>query len=669
MVTTPQSLTGNGLAVSRRTISLLLLIAPFVFGCELGPPPDHARVQVLTGSPYERGFQHGEAMADRIRSLQTTLLTSSLLPYLNRERAAVASVMLAYRDKDDDEFESYYQRYRRECLQEFPDDCRIKCGFAYLVMRDSARSLTPYLPQRYLDEMQGIADGAGLPFEQILVLNTFFDTLLSFRAITAFIRGVQAPRVERVRFLDLEERGDYDGADLPDEDWDKISGPHEPSPHAVAVEVSPRSAVEFLIHDTKLEVGTDLGEPPGVDPSTVRVRVDDVQYTYPEDDGILQVFEVPDDEERVRVVLIPPGGFAEAAQVSLVVQAGDFNAIIDPPPERARFMRDERITFTTAGFGREKHEVANRDPTPDGSIPPSISFAARGTATADGAPLLAHHYALLDANTVHKHAVLSVHHPDEGAAHAVLGYAGFIWGFSGMNEHGLTFAFNNSDTLNNPMTGAFLEELFQAEFSLRGVPIGIVGRELLASEETVGGAVDLLAAVSHTGGWNVLLADAEGDLAAVELDSNIDFEGAPADRTGAHVIRPDDRDEHGEPLAGISGDELYLGSHYRKNLEDIRTTALVFDVQPQRYWTTFYYRSVQATAVLRERLRQALGALDPERAKAILRFPELVDQRDSMNAAIYQPRSGTFLWAAGEIPATDGVFREFAFEPAGGDVK
>jgi hypothetical protein len=41
-----------------------------------------------------------------------------------------------------------------------------------------------------------------------------------------------------------------------------------------------------------------------------------------------------------------------------------------------------------------------------------------------------------------------------GKAHAVLGWAGVIFGFSGMNEDGLTFASNPSDSLDNPFQDA-----------------------------------------------------------------------------------------------------------------------------------------------------------------------------------------------------------------------
>jgi hypothetical protein len=117
----------------------------------------------------------------------------------------------------------------------------------------------------------------------------------------------------------------------------------------------------------------------------------------------------------------------------------------------------------------------------------------------------------------------------------------------------------------------------------------------------------------------------------------------------------------GELLASVGDDDLFMGAHYRKNLEDIRTQALFFDVRPQRYWTTFYYRSVRTMAVLREHLAKAQGNLTVDAAIDVLRTPDLVDLRDSMNAAIYRPTEGVLYWASGEVPATDGEFQRFSF--------
>ena len=79
--------------------------------------------------------------------------------------------------------------------------------------------------------MQGIADGANLPYEDILILNTFMDTMLGFRGMTFFIRKLQAPSVEQLAFeggldtdgIDNDSDGETDEAD------ESVIVPYDPS--------------------------------------------------------------------------------------------------------------------------------------------------------------------------------------------------------------------------------------------------------------------------------------------------------------------------------------------------------------------------------------------------------------------------------------------------------
>ncbi len=640
---------------------MVAVLATFLMTATCGDavPPPYVQTAVLRGSPYERGFQHGQRFPGRIRSLYAMLLTQSLMPYLNRERPDMASVLLRYQSSAEGVDDSYFQKWRDECLATCEHNCTELCGFSYLVMRDSAESLKAWIPQQYLDEMQGIADGADLPFEKILILNTFFDTLLVFRSITYYIRQFMSPMLTGVYFLGAGDDGlDNDGDGEMDEDGEGVIVPFEPSPYASMVEVSPDAPIRLHLHDIKLAIGTDKGDDPGVDPDTVRIRYNDVQYAYPQDADVITVLPVSNDPESLDVEFLPPGGFRDAAVESLVVQAGDFNRIVNPPPMRARFMRDERIVFSTRGYGQPLGAIPNQGTSKGQSQPPSIAFAARGDATADGAPLLAHHFALLDSDTTHKHTVLFIHKPDDGIAHAVLGYTGLIWGLSGMNAEGLAWTFNTSDTLDNPMVEGFIRDLFDARLAAQGVPIGILGRDLLSRLRTVDEAVDTLERVKATFGWNVLVADAAGGMAAVELDGNI--ENNPAG--GAFTIRP------GDPATGVTGvtgylggvgaDDLHIGSHYLKNLNDLTTHVLLFDVLPQRYWSSFYYRSVRARSILGEGIRARYGTLDSDSAIEVLRIPDLVDVRDSMIAAVFEPATLRIRYAMGQVPAIDGEFLE-----------
>ena len=49
-------------------------------------------------------------------------------------------------------------------------------GTPFALIRDSAKRLQATIPAEYLQEMQGIADGAGLELEDVLALNSFVDT-------------------------------------------------------------------------------------------------------------------------------------------------------------------------------------------------------------------------------------------------------------------------------------------------------------------------------------------------------------------------------------------------------------------------------------------------------------------------------------------------------------
>jgi hypothetical protein len=628
--------------------------------------PAYVQTLILKGSPYERGFLHGQQLAGRIRSLYTTLLTNSLMPYLNRERPDVASVLVRYATGAADGSLSYFEAWQQECLQACTQNCREKCGFSYLLMLESAVNLKPFIPQPYLDEMQGIADGADLPFEKILILNTFFDTLMSFRSITYYIRQSQAPVLAGVRFPGVPSDGvDNDGNGTTDEDGEGRFDKYEPMPHATLAEVPTGASVVFELHDIKLSIGVDKGDQPGVDPATVRIRYNDVQYAYPKDQGIIEVQAVEGDPQSLTVTFTPPNGFRAAAVESLVIQAGDFNRIVTPPPLHARFMRDERLVFSTAGYGTRREDIPNEG-LPDGQTqPPAIAFAARGTATTDGEPLLAQHYALIDSNTTHKHTALFVHIPDDGIPHAVLGYSGLVWGFAGMNAEGLAWSFTNSDTLDNPMVQRFMRDLFDARLLAAGVPIGIIGRDLLTRQRSVAEATTVLRQVQASFGWNVLLADATGDLAAVELDSNIQGDAGG----GAFVFGPDlgdagNLDPVGTPLASIGADDLRIASHFVKNRDDLRTKVLVFDIRPQRFWTSFYYRSVRAHSILGRQIRLRYGHLDASAAIDILRTPDLVDSRDSMMASVFLPRRRLLRYAMGQVPATDGEFLTFDLDAA-----
>ena len=59
----------------------------------------------------------------------------------------------------------------------------------YEMLKGQAAHIARGLPQKYVDEMQGVADGAGIPFEKVQTYCLFYDTLMSFACTGVLMRG------------------------------------------------------------------------------------------------------------------------------------------------------------------------------------------------------------------------------------------------------------------------------------------------------------------------------------------------------------------------------------------------------------------------------------------------------------------------------------------------
>ncbi len=617
-----------------RALLLTALLASLCSGCGEATPPATMSVATLRGSPYERGFQHGQRFASQIRSFYTGLLTSSLLPYLNRERPDLAGFLLEYRGSKYDGGQ-----------------------FSYQLMLESALHMEPSIAPELLEEMHGIADGARLPYDDVLVLNTFLDTLLGFRAMTFFLRKIQSPEVVSVEFTGgLESDGlDNDGDGAIDEEGEAVVQPYSSEPFALMAEVPTDGEVLLRVRDRAL-----IGSPEGVDPDSLRIQLDETVY-YSGHPSISTQAIVVDDEPLLEVRFTPPEELSAAEVHSLLVHAADQAWVTDPPPAHARIMRGERFSFSTVGYGKPAYEIDNRGHWDGFSMPPSLSFALRGSATRDGRPLLAHHFAMLDSNVTHKHTVLFIHLPDDGGIpHAVVGWTGVLGGFTGLNAAGLGYAVNNSDTLDTPMVARVVEELVAAKLLSSGAPATMMGRQILASQSSVDETLDYLRQVQQSNGWNILLADQSGAIVAVEVDGDATGDGDG----GLFAFSPDDGDPanldpHGRRWSSVGPDDLRMAAHYRINTEDVDAQVLDWAVTPQRTWTSYYHRSLRAYYNLGDRLARDYGSYDLDQAIATLRDPNLVDTRDSMNAAVLLPADRLLYCAMGQVPATDGPFVRF----------
>jgi len=746
----------------------LACLSPALQSCRTAQEPSYVHMAVLKGNPYERGLEHGRLFSAEIKSLYTRLLASSILPYLNREQISIAPILKVY---DGEEYRDG--------------------TFSYKMLLESGRHLYDnHIPESIKEEMWGISDGSGVNLDEIIVLNTFMDTMMAFRAVVLFIKHIQTPYVKSIEFMGGigSDSKDNDDDGETDEEGEGVLPGLEPSTQAVMLEVPVDSSIRIVIEDAVLGgvtwpdprnidplgsmdvearcvnddcilpecKGLDLlgrdclnetataclyprldaqcfdpdcveaPDPGCVDQDSIRILMNDTQYVASDDCIQVRLLPLDGDETPpgrtpetnphtlycqgpVEVTFTPPGGLEPADEVSILLQAGDMSPIYSPTPFHARYMRDERFTFTTqghaAGHGGDVHlyEVANRGVDDGISQPTSIAFAARGSETPDGEPILAHHFALLDSDMVHEHSALFVHVPDEGHPHALVTWTGLVWGFSGMNSEGLAYAINTSDSMDNPLVGGILSDILEPENLIKllenpdlvglakvlkdrhllatGIPAGITGRELLTGAATVDEGLDFLHGSDTTFGWNLLLVDAEGGMAIAEIDSGSQTDSEPgatvADRDGfvsytPAAGEPGNLDCNGLLFASEGPDDLRMAAHFEKNTQDMEKQEFmgIFSPLPQRLWTRMYYRSVRAFHVLGDEIRTRSGAgIGVGQAVEILNTPELVDTRDSMNAAVYEPAAGRLHWAMGAVPATDAGFEAFDLGAVIGGVK
>ena len=619
--------------VARRRLSALLLPVALLAACNEASPPPQLEVLRLQGTPYQRGLQHGKQLSSKIKSFYTTMLKTSLLPYLNREQTDIAAVLKGY----DPLLHPEYGNGQ----------------FSTLLLRESAAELEKDIPQVYRDEMRGVADGAGVPYEDVLVLNTFVDSVLAARSVTYFLRQAGAPIVGRLEALSptVESDGKDNDGDGKTDEAKEGQVDYAASPTATFVEVPVDTKFRFRLTDAN-----------NVRAESVRILVGDKVYTA--GDPSLQMEPLilgsgATSEEDLVVTWTPPEPLPAASVVTIGIQAGDGKLLTVPPPSRYRTMRTEQFTITTVGTGKTRWEVRNLGQQDATTQPPSVAFAVRGTATITGDPLIGAHFALLDAGTSHKHCVVQIHNPDSGPSFAFVGWAGIIYGFSGVSSRGVAYAANMSDTLSNPLVKQVKDFLLNAKLLSAGEPVGFVGRRILENAKDATEAAEMVRVAKHSFGWNFLLADKNGQIRAAEVYSVVlPDEQLPSVTYGPSPAEPGAADPYGRSWSSVRGDDLRQSVSYRALANDLDANIL-YDLKPQRFWSSYYYTSIRAFGRLGDLIDRDYGKFDVDLAIATLRDPKLVDRNDSMQATVIEPKQKRIRIAAGEVPATDGEFRLF----------
>ena len=586
--------------------------------CAPATPPPTRETLVLTGTAYDRGLQHGTQLRSKIRSFYTTLMTNSLFPFLSREQPDIATLLKEY-DAD---------RYKNG-------------GFARELLLESAKNLERNLGRSGRDELRGIADGSGLTYEEALILNTFVDTTLAVRGIGLAIRQGRAPIIESVEFLGLgSDRVDNSGEGTIDETDEGVIKPFVPPYFAAAVEIDVRTKLRVVFSD-----------PDGVDPQTVRVRMNEGLFIF--GDPSLEIVEL--DATHVQLTFTPIEPLPAASTITFVVSAGDKRIIEIPGPPRASFRRDEEFVVTTRGANLAPRDISRPALTDNRTRPPPFTLGVRGSRAASG-PLLAHSFALLDANTAHKHTVLLVHRPDTGPAYATIGWAGIVYGISGLNERGVGVACNPSDTLDNSVVGSVLDQaadLSKAKLLASGLPVGFLVKRVLERASNVAEGVDALTEIDPVYGWNCTIADDQGGLEVVELDSDVFKQG----QGGVYRYGPTDRDPSMRRYSSLTDDDVISGSSYTRNVDDSITLNLAGQrVVPQRFWSGFFFRSRRVIDNVTRRLAARTDPVDVPWLEALLAEPEVIDRSDSMNAVVLDLKNRTVHSAMGTIPATASPF-------------
>ena len=585
------------------------------------------RSEHFAGTHYEMGLQHGRLLGDKMKHIYTRFLTMSVLPYLTREQPFIS------------DFFSYYK-----------EDKFLEGRFGYEILKEAALSMEGHIPKIYRDEIRGLAEGSGVPYEEALILNTFLDSLLSVLNIRAILGEIQSPWLARITFPEaiLTDGIDNDEDGTVDEPGENVIQPVHYARYAVMKEIPPRSAFEFTLRDYSLS-SSRLGD--GILLDTMRVEVNGVLYTRASegwwDDGC---------EKMPTIRIRPPGGFPAGGAVSIVIIAGDQLWSYDPPPANTNVCREQVLTFSTRGDGRSLRDVPNAEIPDVLGNAASANFAAHGDATRTGELIVGRHFALLDIDVAHKFAYILNYQPRDFATgrplHActTISWTGIGWALTGMNDSGLVVAVSRSETLNDYS----VRNIVKLRVLPEGCPIGFILRYVLEHFDNLDDAEAYLRTVTPVNGWTILMTDAKSrDLRVVELVPDILGQGIGYDEYGPDTADPENLDAWGRPFASITPFDIRSSNVFMKKVDDFPGLA-------QIDWSPGMMTGLRTMHYMEKELAPALGDLDAIGTIELLRKDSLVQSRDSMHAAVLLPDTLSMFVALGSRPATGGVFQYFS---------
>lgn len=585
--------------MKRCFVFLIILLS----ACGTALPPDRAIPLVrLRGSAEEMGRQHGAYLAADIKTLYVRFLAAQVLPYLNRQHQSVSKTFLGRytQGKDKDKYADG--------------------KFSYQFLLDSAESLKKEQPPEYMQELHGIALGSGMPEEQILVLNTFGDTLLGLLALSMYQEREKGPVLTQVEFPELIDGidNDYDG--VVDEVDENIVY-YQPATQAALKRV-PGGKLRLTLVD---QDGVDMGH---LQLQINGVKIENVHYTT---DGTETTLDL--DVSKL---------WREDWN-TIFLQASDKTEVSDPLPSRPHTMRAARITVGgTKASGRATN----------GGIYDPPGAATSFAIVKEDASVMARNFVLLDGNTAHDHTAVFVYEPTpyKGNAkpqrYSTVGWAGTGWALTGMNEAGQAVSVNITETLDNGVARGI--DTLSAPKAV-GMTFGAVGRMVLAHNYTPDEFIEALSTVHAAAGFIVQLADAtRKTVTTCELRAGHNL---PTSLCYSNGIT--------SPAFRFNDDYTGSLSAYRAFQDDAEGDVLggALKLVPQRFWSTEWLQSYSTYA----RLQLLLGKDTPGNASEwiqLMRKPGIASVRNSMQSAILYP--GKEMWVGvGRLPSTESQFERF----------
>lgn len=646
-----------------RKSTLIILVLAFALSLSAGcntqsrqRPEDQVRINHFSGTHYELGYQHGQILKNDIKTIYTKFLTNSVFPYLRREHPGIKEVFPYY---TQDRFEE---------------------NFGYWILREAAEGIEASVPDPYKAafsaEIDGLSDGSGMDRGDILILNTFVDSLLSVLNIAALLSRINGPRIQEVVISsdadnngteDLLEDGiDNDGDGRIDENGtftqENVISHYVAEDHAIMAEIPPASSFIFTLWDTN-----------GVDMETTRVFVNgelivrgDARW---EDDWDP---EAPGEENPTVQLTIhaPAGGYPAGSALSVSIIAADMEWVEEPPPTQENVAREERMTFTVQGYG-EANKVATLEDIPNKTIPPtttvskSVNLAVFGDKTEDGKMIVGRDFVLLNVNIAQDHARVLVYHPiDEMTGEplhsvATVSWSGLGVALTAMNDAGLTLCLSRSETLDDSV----VQNILQMKLITSGFPIGFLVRHILEHYDTVDEATAFMEEAFRNGvepvnGWTILMADPEK--AVVAEISNFVTPFSPNRGRGffTHYTVADG-------LSSVTPYDIRCSDHYMAHRNDLPHSIFpiltaFFPLFHQKNWSPAYFDSVDTFHYMADLLEKPeYETFTPERMIDYLREESVLHPKDSMHSAVFVPEDRTIHAAMGMRPAPDGRFFRF----------